>query len=368
MKIPRSFSITAITAITVSLFASTMRADAVDAYSPVVGFMRFDCPANSDTRVSVPFHRAPRWAGKLSAAPSTQGNTMRLTLAGSPAFAVDELTSTPHFLLCRDAAGPEGRHFRIVTHAAGHVDIEATPGDVSGLVQDGLISIIPAWTIQTLFPHATQTTFHASTGTLATGRRSELHLFDTTTSGTDLAPARRFFVTASGWREIGGSYPLAGTVAIAPGQSFIIRHPAGALPTTFVAMEQVYGGIVRMPVRVANGEKQDTVVAPPRPVAQSLAELDFGAVFEESPDLTSANRRDELHVYDNEATGQNKIPSGIYFRHAGAWVRDQDPSFPNSNSVVIDPAGDSLLIRKAAAATNTPLLWSNAPLYDVTAP
>lgn len=366
MKIPRSFSLIAIT---VSLFASTMRTDAVDAYSPVVGFMRFDCLADSDTRVSVPFHRAPRWAGKLSIAPADSGNsTVRLTLAGNPAFAAGELTGTPHFLLCRDAAGPEGRHFRIVTHAAGHVDIEATAADVSGLAQDGLISIIPAWTIQTLFPHATQNTFHASTGNLASGRGSELHLFDTTSSGTDLAPARRFFVTASGWREIGGGYPLADTVVIAPGQSFIVRHPANVSATTFVAMDQVYGGIVRIPVRVANGEKQDTVVAPPRPVAQSLAELDFGAVFEESPDLTSTNRRDELHVYDNTVSAQNKGPAEIYFRHSGAWVRDQDPSFPNSNSVVIDPADDSLLIRKAAAASNTPLLWSNAPLYDVNAP
>jgi uncharacterized protein (TIGR02597 family) len=122
-----------------------------------------------------------------------------------------------------------------------------------------------------------------------------------------------------------------------------------------------------MPVRVANGEKQDTVVAPPRPVAQSLAELDFGTVFEESPDLNRDNRRDELHVYDNEATGQNKGPVAIYFRHLGAWVRDQETVFPNSDAVEIEPS-NSLLIRKAAAANDTPLLWSNAPLYDVTAP
>lgn len=352
----------------IALAASTMRTDAVDAYSPVVGFMRFDCPANSDTRVSVPFHRTPRWAGKLSDAPTDQGNsTVRLSLAGSPAFAAGELTSAPHFLLCRDAAGPEGRHFRIVAHGAGHVDIEATPGDLSGLVQDGLISIIPAWTIGTLFPHATQNTFHASTGNLASSRGSELHLFDSTSSGTNLAPARRFFVTASGWREIGNGYPAADTVLITPGQSFIVRHPAGVSATAFVAMDQVYGGIVRIPVRVANGKRQDTVVAPPRPVIQTLAELDFGSVFEESPDTTPANRRDELHVYDNSASAQNKGPAAVYFRQAGAWVRDQATVFPNSDAVEIEPA-NSLLIRKAAAANNTPLIWSNAPTYDVTAP
>lgn len=365
MKIPRSFPLIAIT---ISISTSTMQTDAVDAYSPVVGFMRFDCPANSDTRVSVPFHRAPRWAGKLSDAPTDQGNsTVRLSLSGSPAFAAGELTSAPHFLLCRDAAGPEGRHFRIVAHGAGHVDIEATPGDLTGLVQDGLVSVIPAWTIETIFPHATQNTFHASTGNLASSRGSELHLFDSTSSGTDLAPARRFFVTAGGWREIGNGYPAADTVVIAPGQSFIVRHPANVDATTFVAMDQVYGGVVSVPVRVANGERQDTVVAPPRPVIQTLAELDFGSLFEESPDTTPANRRDELHVYDNGASAQNKGPAAIYFRHAGAWVRDLETTFPNSNADPVEPA-NSLLIRKAAAANNTPLVWLNAPTYDVTAP
>jgi len=365
MKPPLTFTLIALAAVTI---ASTMRTDAVDAYSPVVGFMRFDCLANSDTRVSVPFHRAPRWAGKLSATPADLGNsTVRLSLAGSPAFAANELTNTRHLLLCRDAAGPEGRHFRIVTHGAGHVDIEATPGDLTGLGLDGLVSIIPAWTIQTLFPHATQTTFHASTGNLASNRGSELHLFDAASSGTNLAPARRFFVTATGWREIGNGYPAADTVEIAPGQSFIVRHPAGVAATTFVATDQVYGGIVRVPVRVSNGARQDTVVAPPRPVIQTLAELDFGPVFEESPDLTPANRRDELHVYDNSVAAQNKGPAAIYFRHAGAWVRDLETTFPNSNAEPVEPAS-SLLIRKAAAANNTPLVWSNAPTYDVTAP
>jgi uncharacterized protein (TIGR02597 family) len=352
----------------VTVATAALESHASDAYSPVAGFMRYDCLASSDTRVSVPFHRSPRWAGKLSVAPADLGNSvLRLTLAGAPGFATGELTNTPHFLLCRDAAGPEGRHFSIVNHGGGHIDIAATPADLTGLVQDGLVSVIPAWTIQTLFPHATQTTFHASTGNLAPNRGSELHLFDVTSIGTNLAPARRFFVTASGWREIGNGYPAAEAIAIAPGQPFIVRHPAGVADTTFVAMDQVYGGIVRIPVRVANGGKQDTVVALPRPVIQTLAELDFGSVFEESPDTAPANRRDELHVFDNATAGQNKAAAAVYFRDGANWVRDQDPVFTNSNDVEIDPSA-SLLIRKAAAANNNPLLWSNAPLYDVTAP
>jgi uncharacterized protein (TIGR02597 family) len=356
-----------------ALAATTINTHAVDAYSPVVGFLRFDCPANSDTRVSVPFHSSPRWAGQLSVDPANQGNgIVRFTFSGTPAFAAGELTTAPHFLLCRDAAGPEGRHFPITAHTSSSVDVSATPGELTGLVQNGLVSVIPAWTIQTLFPPATQTTFHPSTGNLASSRGSELLLFNEVTTGVSVAPSRRFFATATGWFEAGSNYPAAGNVAIAPGQAFIVRHPAGVAATNFVAMNQVYGGLVKLPVRVTQGKKQDTVIALPRPVAQTLAQLDFGSVFEESTDLTPGGRKDELHLYNNSApiqgaSGQNKSPEAIYFRHAGAWVRDLAPAFPNSDMVTIEPSA-GLLIRKAAGTSNTPLLWSNTPLYDVTAP
>ena len=356
-----------------ALTATAITAHAVDAYSPVVGFLRFDCPADSDTRVSVPFHPSPRWAGQLSVAPANQGNgIVRLTFSGTPAFATGELTTAPHFLLCRDAAGPEGRHFPITAHTSSSVDVRASLSELTGLVQNGLVSVIPAWTIQALFPAATQTTFHASTGKLASGRGSELLLFNEVTTGAAVAPSRRFFVTTTGWFEAGSGYSAAGSITIAPGQAFIIRHPAGVAATNFVAMNQVYGGLVKLPVRVTQGKKQDTVIALPRPVPLTLAELDLGSVFEDSTDLTPVGRKDELHLYANSApapgtSGRNKAPAGIYFRHAGAWVRDSAPAFPNSDAVAIEPS-TSLLIRKALGTNNTPLLWSNAPLYNVTAP
>lgn len=362
----------------VALVVTTMDGHAVDASSPVVGFLRYDCPANSDTRVSVPFHPSPRWAGKLSAVPAPQSSSIvRLTLSGTPAFAPGELTTSPHFLLCRDPAGPEGRHFAITAHTSSSVDVKATLAELSGLGPNGLglnglVSVIPAWTIETLFPPTTQTTFHPSTGNLATGRGSELLLFDEVTAGSSIAPSRRLFVTTSGWFEAGSGYPAAGEIIIAPGQSFIIRHPSDVAATRFVALSQVYGGVVKLPVRVTQGKRQDTVIALPRPLPQTLAELDFGPVFVESIDLTPGGRRDELHLFDNGApppgsSGQNKSSAAVYFRHAGAWVREAAPSFPNADAVVIEPA-TGLLIRKAPGADNVPLFWSNAPLYDVTAP
>ncbi len=339
---------------------------AATVYSPVAGFLKFDCPAASDTIVSVPFHRTPRWAGRVLAAPSNQGgNVFRISLKDSPSFAADELTANRHLLYCRDAAGPEGRHFTIVAHGANSIDVSAGPADLSGLTTDSQVSVIPAWTLDTLFPAATQTTLHASTGPLATQRASELLFFDATTAGTSLAPTRRFYVTSSGWFEV-GSFGAAGSTVIAPGQSFIIRHPAGVAATTFLPNQQVYGGKVTLPIPVANGKARDTMLSLPRPVLLTLAQLDFApGDFVESASTSPGDRKDQLLVFDNSQAERNKLPAAIYYRSGGQWLRDGTNAV--SNSVTIEPSA-GLLLRKAAGGADSVVLWKNAPTYDVTAP
>ena len=342
------------------------QSETAEVYSPVFGFLKYDCPANSDTVVSVPFHSSPRWAGRLSDAPSNQGgNVMRLSLKDSPSFATGELTDTPHLFLCRDQAGPTGRYFDIVAHGANTVDISALPADLGALTTDGLISIVPAWTLDRLFPADTQTTFHASGGPLASDRVSELLFFDDLTPGTSLAPTRRFYVTDAAWFEV-GSFGEAGSTVVLPGQAFIVRHPSGVAMTEFVANQQVFGEVVSLPVRVANGKARDTMLALPRPVTVTLDQLDLGpGVFEESSSTDPGDRKDQLLVFDNASVLQNKGPSATYFRSGGQWLRDGTNAQSGSQS--IEPSA-GLLIRKAAGGSDQVLQWANAPTYDVTAP
>jgi len=335
------------------------------ALSPVVGFLRFDCPAGSDTRVSVPFHPAPRWAGRLASDPSDLGGGLsRLSLASTPGFASGELTDEPHYLYCREASDAEGRHFLVQAHGANHLDIVASPGELSGLASDSPVSVVAAWRLETLFPPESQSTFHPSAGPLATQRGSELLLFDETTSGSNLAPARRFFVTGEAWIEA-GSYAPAGEVALVPGQAFLVRHPAGVSPTAFVASDHVYGGAVVHLVRVSAGKRQDTPLALLRPVPLALGGLDLDAVFEESASTALGDRRDELLVYDNAAAGLNKGPSATYFRVGGEWVEDAD-GYPASDTVEIEPAA-GIVLRKAPGVEDGALLWTNLPTYDLNA-
>jgi uncharacterized protein (TIGR02597 family) len=342
--------------------------NAAEVFSPVFGFMKFDCPADSDTVVSAPFHPAPRWAGRAAGSPTDQGgNTIRLSLKDSPAFAAGELTATPHFLYCRDLSGAHrGRHFRIVQHGADTVDVTASLAELGSLTNDGLVSVIPAWTLDTLLPPGTQTALHASSGPLATERVSELLFFDVATVGTSLAPSRRFYVTASDWYEV-GSFADAGNTVLDPGQAFIIRHPAGVAMTSFVPNQQVYGGLVSVPLRVSSESARDTMLSLPRPVSITLADLDFApGQFVESATTAPGDRKDQLLVFDNAEALRNKQPDAVYFRSGGQWVRDQ-PGFPPADLAPIEPSA-GLLVRKAVGADNNPVLWVNSPTYDVTAP
>lgn len=360
------FPSTALRASLLSLSMAVSGAFAATVYSPVVGFLKFVCPAGSDTVVSVPFHPSPRWAGRLLSAPTDQGGgVFRFDLKDSPSFANNELTSSPHLLYCRDASGPEGRHFPIVAHAADSVDVSAAAADLAGLTSDGLVSVIPGWTLDSLLPPASQTALHPSTGPLATERVSELLFFDDATAGTDLAPSRRFYVTASGWFEVGG-FADAGSTSIAPGQAFVIRHPAGVAATAFLPSQQVYGGKVALAIPVANGVARDTMLGLPRPVPLTLDQLDFApGQFVESASTAPGDREDQLLVFDNAATGLNKLPSATYYRSGGQWLRAGTDVA--SGSVQIEPSA-GLLLRKAAGGADAVAYWVNAPTYDVTAP
>ena len=336
-------------------------------HSPVVGFRQFDCPAGSDTLLSVPFHPTPRWSGRLASAPtSPQAGVMRLNLANPSVFVGGELLNHPHFVQLRDDSVSEGRHFRVVAHGGNFVEVMADSADLVGLTGDSRVSLLPAWTLESLFPPATQTTFHPSSGNLASTRASELLLFDQTTAGTNLAPTRIFFVTDSQWIEA-GSFEEAGAEVIEPGQAFLVRHSAGAEATTFLASQQVYGGAVTVALRVSAGSARDTLIALPRPVPTTLDELNPGpTVFEESPTTAPEDRRDQLLVYNNAEAARNKQPSAVYFRTNHQWVHDSE-GFPPSGSVVLEPS-TGLLLRKAAGSSDGIVPWVQEPNYDVTAP
>jgi uncharacterized protein (TIGR02597 family) len=131
-------------------------------------------------------------------------------------------------------------------------------------------------------------------------------------------------------------------------------------------MALVHGGVVTVPVRVSQGKEQDTMLAVPRPAPVALADLDLGSAFEESATNAPEDRKDELLVFDNTATGLNKTPVATYFRSGGQW-REDAALFPSAETVEIEPSA-GLLLRKAKGLADAILPWPNAAPYDLTAP
>ena len=162
------------------------------------------------------------------------------------------------------------------------------------------------------------------------------------------------------------AFAAAGSELILPGESFVIRHPAGTAPTTFTTMHQVYAGTVSLPLKTSLGKRQDSVVAPPRPVPVALEDLGISGSFAESLTTGPADRVDELLVFDNSAAALNKAPAAVYFRSGGNWIEDT-AGFPLANATLIEPSA-GLLVRKAAAAADVMLQWPNHPVYDLSLP
>jgi uncharacterized protein (TIGR02597 family) len=361
ISIPRIVSLLAVLAGTQPLLC------AEDLYSPVAGYLKIECPGGTDTRVSAPFHPVAAWSGPLAGAPqSAGGGIVRLTVNLPAEIGVGAFAATPHWVLCKAASVAAGRHFLVTAHNGASIDVEGGAADWAGVAAGAQVEVIPAWTLDGLFPPGQQSTFHLSTGRLAPDRGSELLLFNQVGKGTQLAPSRRYFITASGWTSVDG-FTGGGDTIIAPGEAFIIRHPAGRPATEFVVSQQVYGEVVRIGVRVSEDSRQDTTAAPPRPVKIPLEDLQFSSgLFEDSASTDPILRKDELIVFDNTAQGINKAPAGIFFRTGGQWVEDT-AGFPVANLVEIEPSA-GLVIRKSAGTLDQTVQWANPAPYDLSIP
>ncbi len=335
------------------------------ATSPVFGFQEFDCPGGSDTVVAVPFERPVAFRGQASAIAAGTAATreMVVTLAGGDPGWADDVLAGSHFL--RFTAGnAAGRRFPVAGNTGaevrvwipeGHPDLAAEAGDA--------IDIIPHWTPATLFPPATQTTLHASSGLLPGQRGSELFVYPLGPSPENTSPDRVFFVTDAGWFESAEGVPAADDVPLPPHAVLVIRHPDGANDTVFRPAALVNASPSAVVLESRRGIRLDHFVSLSLPLPSTVSQLDFQPrEFAPSPGLNPPQRRDVLLVFDNAVTETNRQPSARYFFHRGDWYRFGDsegtPAVANDDAL---PAGAALVIRKAATLSNQATVWTQDP-------
>ncbi|MCF6238658.1 MAG: TIGR02597 family protein, partial [Candidatus Marinimicrobia bacterium] len=313
--------------VTLLAFAFNGFLNAETVSSPVVGFVALDIQPDSDTVVTIGFHQAAEFSGKLSAAASISDGTATLNLQAVSGIGAANQFAGSYYIRVR-TGNESGRVLPILSNTTSSVTVDLEGAAELQIAIEDQISIIPWWTLETLFPSAEQPAEQQSAGNLPPERKLEMLLY-TGGDGTSLSPSRIFFLTASGWKESKREFPSAGGVIIRPFAVMLMRSKSSGVTWKLLSSGRVNENDSAILLQTSINGSQDNVIGIDRPVAAKLNELGLESAFEESASNDPADRKDELLILDNSESTKNRPPSATYFRTGGQWVLD-GAGFPES--------------------------------------
>lgn len=242
--------------------------------SETAGYNVTTCVAGSDTIVSAPFRRQVVFRGTLASDPVGADSSATLTLEDSPAFSGKDFVTEAHYLGFTGTSAGAGWQFRVISQGALTLGIDLTSGDLAGVAAGDSFEVIPYWTLDSLFPAGSETV-HESPGLLVSERGTEILFFDRDSASIHLAPNRKFFRTAGGWKEAVRGFPDAGGEVVPAGASFVIRHPAGVADTRFVSRQWVDPGAKAYSLKTSVEGPRDNHLGSVRPIPVKLQDLDL---------------------------------------------------------------------------------------------
>src|SRR4051812_21126592 len=135
-------------------------ASAVSFATDPVGFTNLSLPADSDSYISVPFTRPADFVGAIQ---SVTTNT--ITITGSPNFAANKYVyaagSQPNRYYALIGGGgssnpKEGHTFLITANGTNTLTVDTSVEDLSGITAQTQVTVIPYWTLATVFPATDQ--------------------------------------------------------------------------------------------------------------------------------------------------------------------------------------------------------------------
>lgn len=334
---------------------------AATATTDPVGYNTISLLANSDTYVSVPFHRPAAFVGQVS---SFSGNV--ITVAGTPGWTASQFVyasgtqSNTYYLFIRSGT-KEGNYYTVTANAANTLTIDLAGDTLTGLAANDSISVIPYWTLGTLFPNTdVGVSFTAS---VAPGvALTEIQIPDAQTAGINLAVSRRYFYYNSAWRQIGQSLSVSkNDDLLVPDSYFIVRNSAnsGTLTQTGSVVMQKTAIILD----TETSTKQDNAISLIRPIPVTLNQSGLISSGAFAASLSPGARTDELLVYDNTVAAKNKAASARYFYYNNAWRKvGEDLSLDFGSTVVFGP-GTGVQIRKGTTPSGASAVWTNTASY-----
>lgn len=317
--------------------------------------------ANSDTYVSIPFHRTAAFTGHVS---SVSGNV--ITVAGTPGwtsnqfvYAAGSQTNT-YYAFIRSGT-KEGNYYTVTANSGNSLTLDLAGDTLSGLTSSDSVSVIPYWTLGTLFPASDAGVSFTASPSVASIRTAILTP-DLQTAGINLATTKSYFFYNSAWRQTGQSLAISKNDDILiPDTYFIVRNGANA--GTFTQAGSVVLKKSVVPLLTQASTKQDNAVALTRPVPVSLNDsglISSGAfVASASP----AVRKDELLVFDNTVAAKNKAASAIYYYYNNGWRKVGQSAATDFGATIVFGPDTGVQIRKAASGTGQASNWTNSPTY-----
>ncbi len=350
-----------------ALLALPLAVHAVLPSSDPVGLFNLRLRGNSDTLVSLPLHRPPLVDAAIQV---RTGNQLELSdnvpaLPAEGAYILVMSGALEGAIL--PATSLSGRTLTINTGAYDLATLQTEAAN--GVSQGDLVSVIPYWTLDTVFPAGTGINISTSAST----RNTEVLLYDHTVAGINLSPSATFFyfvgnsTKPAGWYKVGDTSSLKGNQPLAPASHFVVRHKiATSTSLALAGCVQMAGYRIPLAQRSTTVD-QDNLVGLPIATAVTLGTSGLITSGAFAASASASERNDELMVFDNTVVGQNKSASAVYFYFSGnehkpaGWYQ-VGATASAVDSVALKPA-EGYVIRKRKTAVAHTDLWNGLPAY-----
>lgn len=320
--------------------------------TPPIGFIRKDCPANSDTRLSIPLERQSVFIG-----PITEPTGSLITTQGNPGWTADEFkfnasTQTDTFYVLFLSGAKAGRNFTITSNTQNTLTVDLDGDTLSDVNEGDRIKLLPYWNLDKAFPNGDG----AATSQSAFNIETEVLFLNNSSPGINFGVQSSFFFLNSAWNQIGGAGN--GNQLLLPHEHVIIRNKDTATSPVFVGV--VPSDIQTAPLRVPQGSGyQDNHISLNRPVPVKLRDSDLvssGAFKSSTPFFLG----DQLLVFSDSDIALNKSASAVYFYDTAWRLIGADLSEDQGDAVIFE-AGTGVIIRKKGegAGSEEKIFWTH---------
>src|SRR5437763_7527444 len=323
-----------------------------------VGFTITSCLANSDTYLGIPFTRPPEFTSTIQ---SVSGNV--LTINGTPGWSDNQFVyaagSQPkHYYVLIGNGGAtnpkEGHIYPVISNGSNTLSVDAAFDNLTGIVANTQITVIPYWTPATIFPASDAGVSFTPTSSPPT-YQTLLRIPSYSAPGINQPYAAEYYFNNGSWQRVspaggGDDDPLL------PDGYFIVRNANGAPTLPLTALGSVLMKKIAVPLLTSSTQQQDNAIVMVRPVAVSL---DLTGL---APIDRSFDQGDQLLLFDNAQPGFDKIQNGNYRSYVfnGGWRLASDPNTEHGSDLIAP--GVAMLVRKAAYSGGS-LSWANWPTY-----